>query len=67
MDKVPVFEMGNAGGENTSLAEMMESPILVMINLMCLGKGSVGVIDGIGSLRKIVLSGRRRQCLLSGE
>lgn len=67
MDKVTVFEIGNAGGDDTSSVEMMENPILVMINLLCLGKGSVGGIDGIGNLRKIVLSGRRRQCLFSGE
>lgn len=63
---MPLFEIGNARGEDASLVEVMGNPILVMINLLCLYKGSIGGIDGIGSLRKIVLC-RRRQCLFSGE
>lgn len=63
---MPLFEIGNARGEDASLVEMMGNPILVMIHLLCLYKCSIGGIDGIGSLRKIGLCGRR-QCLFSGE
>lgn len=63
---MPLFEIGNAGEEDASLVEMMGNPILVMINLLYLCKGSIGSIDGTGSLRKMVLC-RRRQCLFSGK
>lgn len=59
---MPHFETGNSGGE-----EMMGNLILVMINLLCLCKGSIGDIDGIGNLRKISFVGEGSVCFQENE
>lgn len=67
MDKIPFFEIGNAGGEDASLVEMMGNPILVMINLLYLCKGSIGGVDGIGSLRRSFYVGEGSVCFQENE